>query len=51
MGRAGPAMLAADSPGASIFTAMQEQLGLRLEPAKEKMNVLVIEQVEKPTAD
>jgi uncharacterized protein (TIGR03435 family) len=51
MGRgAGPAV-AADSPVASIFTALVEQLGLKLEPAKETMSVLVIEQVERPTAD
>ena len=51
MGRAAGPADAADSPAASIFTAMQEQLGLRLEPGKETMNVLVIEQVERPTPD
>ncbi len=39
------------SPAASIFTAVQEQLGLRLEAAKEAMDVLVIEDVHMPTAD
>jgi uncharacterized protein (TIGR03435 family) len=34
--------------GPSIFTAVQEQLGLRLESAKGPVTVLVIEQVERP---
>lgn len=36
------------SPGPSIFTAIQEQLGLRLESAKAPMDVLVIDTVQKP---
>lgn len=36
---------------ASVFTALQEQLGLRLEPRKETMDVLVIDHVEMPTAN
>lgn len=39
------------SPAASIFTAVQEQLGLKLEPRKESMDVLVIEDVHPPTPD
>jgi uncharacterized protein (TIGR03435 family) len=38
-------------PGSSIFTAVQEQLGLRLELRKEPMGVLVIDHVEMPTPD
>jgi uncharacterized protein (TIGR03435 family) len=38
-----------DSSGASLFTAIQEQLGLKLEPAKEAAPVLVIDHVELPT--
>jgi uncharacterized protein (TIGR03435 family) len=34
-----------------VFTAVQEQLGSKLEPRKEAMDVLVIEDVHLPTAD
>ena len=39
----------ADASGPSIFTAVQEQLGLRLESAKDPVEVLVIDSVQKPT--
>jgi uncharacterized protein (TIGR03435 family) len=37
--------------GASLFTAVQEQLGLRLEPRRAPVNVLVIDSVERPAPD
>jgi len=35
-------------PGPSIFTAIQEQLGLRLEPIKAKQRIIVIDSAERP---
>jgi uncharacterized protein (TIGR03435 family) len=39
------------SQDVSIFTALQEQLGLKLESARARVDVLVIDHVEKPTPD
>jgi uncharacterized protein (TIGR03435 family) len=42
---------AADSSAPSLFTAVQEQLGLKLEPAKESVPVLVVDHVDLPSAN
>jgi uncharacterized protein (TIGR03435 family) len=40
-----------ETSGASIFTTIQEQLGLKLEPTKAPVPVLVIERIERPSAN
>lgn len=44
-----PAPPAADSNGPSLFTALEEQLGLKLESTKGPVDILVIDHVEKPS--
>ena len=45
------APLAADPDAPSLFTALQEQLGLRLESIRGPVDVLVIDRVERPEGD
>lgn len=42
--------VAADA-GVSVFTALQEQLGLKLAPSRSQVEVLVIDSVQRPTPD
>jgi uncharacterized protein (TIGR03435 family) len=43
--------LPTDTPNSGIFTAIQEQLGLKLESAKGPVDVLVIDRIDRPTAN
>ena len=41
----------ADATNAGVFTAIQEQLGLKLAAAKAPVDVLVIDHIERPAAN
>jgi uncharacterized protein (TIGR03435 family) len=41
----------ADSTAPDLFTAVHEQLGLKLEPTRAPADVLVIDHAERPTPD
>jgi len=40
-----------NEPGPTIFTALQESLGLKLETARVNVPIVVIEKAEKPTGN
>jgi uncharacterized protein (TIGR03435 family) len=46
---AGPALADSASDAASIFVAVQERLGLKLDPTRASVDVLVVDHIERPT--
>ncbi len=46
-----PVLPPIDPNGAGLFTALQEQLGLKLEPAKHSIDLVVVDYAEPPTAN
>jgi uncharacterized protein (TIGR03435 family) len=47
----GPVTPPNDPPASGIFAAIQEQLGLKLESARASVDVLVIDRIDRPTAN
>jgi uncharacterized protein (TIGR03435 family) len=47
--RRGPDVQIPDNAGPSVFVALPEQLGLKLESSKTMVDTLVIDRLERPT--
>jgi uncharacterized protein (TIGR03435 family) len=50
-GNTGVATAPSNPPGASIFTALQQQLGLKLDPATASRDFLIVDHAERPTVN
>jgi uncharacterized protein (TIGR03435 family) len=48
---AGPSINTTPDSSSSIFTALQEQLGLKLEPSRAELDTLIIDHLEHPSED
>jgi uncharacterized protein (TIGR03435 family) len=46
-----PVLPSADDQGPTLFTVLEEQLGLKLQPGKGPVDILVIDHAEKPSAN
>jgi uncharacterized protein (TIGR03435 family) len=51
MGQAGLASESTAEPEDSVFSALQEQLGLKLEPHKDNVENLIIDHMERPSSN
>jgi len=47
--RRGPDVVTPDNAGPSVFSAVQEQLGLKLESSKTLTETLIIDRLERPS--
>jgi bla regulator protein blaR1 len=51
VGGVAPPLAVADSDRPNIFTALQEQLGLKLDPSRAPVTVIVVDHIETPSAN